>query len=317
MNGDIGAQGELERIVEEANRFEALLEDLPGASALPPSEGEAEELVDDARYAARLVATLAAVEPRPHYLSRSRAMLRSRFFGARRARRWRPSLRWTAAPAAAVAAAAAVIAVVVVSGSPAEPLSPAAPSDVALVEPQPGAAAPAGSAAATSAAADPVAPAPPTTPAQTAPPAGSVTSPARAALPTLDEELAQLTAALQRIQENPQNVDPALLRDLTASTASVARTIEREPEAVSPEAVQIYRDAAETGRAVLREITVAPGDEPALEAAQSVAEDGVVVASRYLDSGTATDPTPTPTPEATPEPTPTPEATPEPAGEGS
>lgn len=317
MNGDIGAQGEFERIVEEANRFEALLEDLPGASALPTEAGEAEELVDDARYAARLVATLAAVEPRPHYLSRSRAMLRSRFFGARRARRWRPSLRWTAGPAAAAAAAAAVIAVVVVSGSPAEPLSPAAPSDVVLVQPQPEAAAPAASAAETSAAADPVAPAPPTTPAQTAPPGGSVASPARAVLPTLEEELAQLTAALQRIRENPQNVDPALLRDLTASTASVARTIEREPEAVSPAAVQIYRDAAETGRVVLREITVAPGDEPALEAAQSVAEDGVVVASRYLDSGTTTDPTPTPTPEAPPEPTPTPEATPEPAGEGS
>ena len=316
MNGDIGAQGELERIVEEANRFDALLEDRSDASALPPGAGEAEEVVADARYAARLVATLAAVEPRPHYLSRSRAMLRSRFFGARRAHRWRPSLRWTAAPAAALAAAAAVIAVVVVSGSPADPLSPAAPSEVVFVDPQPGIAAPTGSAPETSAAAEPVAPAPVTTPAQTAPPAESVSSPTRA-VPTLEEELAQLTATLQRIRENPQNVDGALLREVTERTVSVARTIDREPEAVSTEAVRIYRDAAETGRAVLREITVAPGDEPALEAAQSVAEDGVVVASRYLDGGTTTDPTPSPTPEATPEPTPTPEATPEPAGDGS
>ncbi len=325
MNRDIDAGREPEGVAEEAARFDALLEGRAAASAHPSAPAEVEELVADARYAERLSATLAGVEPRPHYLSRSHAMLRSRFFPSRRrqtgARRgWLrlPALRWTAAPAAV---AAAVVAVVVFSGGPADPLSQTGSSDVVRVEPQPAPAAPAAQPAAAEPAPAPAAPVSEPVETAAAPPEP---------VPTLEGELAQLAAALQRIQENPQNVDGALLREVTARTASVAQTIDREPEAVPREAVLIYREAAETGRSVLSEITVSPGDEPALEAAQSVAEDGVVVAARYLGDDpidttpeATPEPTPEPTPEATPEPTPeatpepAPEATPEPAGDGS
>ena len=309
MNRDIDAGREPEGVAEEADRFDALLEGRAASSAHPSAPAEVEELVADARYAERLAATLAGVEPRPHYLSRSHAMLRSRFFpsrprrraGARRGWLRLPALRWTAAPAAV---AAAVVAVVVFSGGPADPLSQTGSSDVVRVEPQPAPAAPAAQPAAAEPAPAPAAPV--SEPVETA-------AAAPEPVPTLEGELAQLAAALQRIQENPQNVDGALLREVTARTASVAQTIDREPEAVPREAVLIYREAAETGRSVLSEITVSPGDEPALEAAQSVAEDGVVVAARYLGDDPI-DTTPEATPEPTPEPTPVATVPPGPPG---
>ena len=302
MNLDIDP----EMLADEANLFESLLEgglDVPrGASGT----GDPADIADDARYAARLVSMLERVEPRPHYASRSHAMLRSRFFdlrprrvlASRWARSWRLSLRWGAAPAAA--AAAAVVAVVVFSGGSGGPLTEAEP---AVVQPVP----------AQREAAQPVVAR--QGPAESAAPtsAESATTPGDVVL-SVDEEIAQLTAALQRIQENSQNVDGELLREVTARTASVAQRINREPETVTPASVQIYRDATEAQRSVLSGVTVSPGDERALAAAQSVAEDGVVVASRYLgdesDETPAVTPTPTPTPTA--EPTPTPEPTPEP-----
>ncbi len=330
MNRDIDP----ERVAEEANRFDALLEgDADAASALAES-GEQAEVVADARYAARLLSILTGEEPRQHYASRSQAMLRVRFFGPRAPRvastrgafGWRPSLRW-AAPVAVAAAAAAIVAVVALPGGSGETLTPGDASEAVRAGAQSERPAPVQPAAVPPSAVPPAA-------AEEAPPVEVVPrtpapAPAEVVL-SLDQELARLTAAVQRIQDNPQNVDGELLREVSASTAQVALTIDREPETVSRETVIIYRDTAEAGRSVLNEVTVAPGDEPALEAAQSVAEDGVVVASRYLGEDPAEGapkpeqtptPEPTATPEATPEPTPeptaTPEATPGPAGTGS
>ncbi|MBT5774072.1 MAG: hypothetical protein HOH95_06810 [Dehalococcoidia bacterium] len=80
-----------------------------------------------------------------------------------------------------------------------------------------------------------------------------------------------------------QPVDGPLLRTLTDATASVARTIEREPEAMNGASVFVTYQAAFRSQQTLNGASVNETDQPALDTAQLAADQAFVVASRYFE----------------------------------
>jgi hypothetical protein len=138
---------------------------------------------------------------------------------------------------------------------------------------------------------------------------------------TTSEELDRLAVAIADIQERAQSGQPVpapLLRAVSEGTARVANLIEQSPERVSKETVTSYIQAAQSGQTVLKSVTVAQDAEGALAAAQRAANDGVVVAGRFLNAATSAETaTPTGTPAASPTGTPSASATATPTGTAS
>ena len=188
--------------------------------------------------------------------------------------------RWSLvlAPVAAAAAAAAIT-VAVLGGSSSAPTSAPTvapePEQLAAVAPEPAAPAvtPSRAAAALEDELDELAAAVPA-----------------AAVPNLTsrsvvEELDRITMALETINERAgggELVDTALLRTVTEHTSKLAAQIESDPDSITEQAVITYIKAAATGRTVLAQAVVSPGNEAALFAAQQAAQDGVDVASTYF-----------------------------------
>lgn len=124
-----------------------------------------------------------------------------------------------------------------------------------------------------------------------------------------EDQLRAVSSSVQVIQSRAQgggSVSTQMLHAFTENAARLADAIEREPETVSPDMVRAFAEQAEAVQSALDTAEPEPGAEGAALAAQRAAEDGQVVATRYLG---ATEPTATPTatPEATA--TATPEAT--------
>ena len=98
-------------------------------------------------------------------------------------------------------------------------------------------------------------------------------------------ELLRIESTLKAIEARAAAGLPVggpLLRGLTASTANLASSIETDPEGVTEQAVITYIQATASSRSLLESVQVSQDAEAALEAAQQAAQDGVVVASRYL-----------------------------------
>jgi len=133
---------------------------------------------------------------------------------------------------------------------------------------------------------------------------------------TTQEQLDRLGLAVEGIRSSAfagQTLSSAQLHSFTENAAQVANAIEREPDALSPDAVRAYIERAQAAREALSTSQAAPGAEGAVAAAQRAAEDGIIVASRYLGEGVTqgsdTPPT-TPTAPAAETPTATPTTTP-------
>lgn len=133
------------------------------------------------------------------------------------------------------------------------------------------------------------------------------------------EQLDRLGLAVDGLRNRAlsgQSLSSAQLHEFTENAARVADSIERQPDTVSPDAVRSYMERAQAAQDALNSGQLEPGAEDAAVAAQRAAEDGLVVASRYLGGEGGADGSPLPgstaTAEATetPEPTETPEATP-------
>ena len=237
----------------------------------------------DLEAAQALRAASAAVEPRATYRERSRALLLQSMRGASGGKQAAPVpfyRRWSLvlAPVAAAAAAAAIT-VAVLGGSSSAPTSAPTvapePEQLAAVAPEPAAPAvtPSRAAAALEDELDELAAAVPA-----------------AAVPNLTsrsvvEELDRITMALETINERAgggELVDTALLRTVTEHTSKLAAQIESDPDSITEQAVITYIKAVATGRTVLAQAAVSPGNEAALFAAQQAAQDGVDVASTYF-----------------------------------
>ena len=98
-------------------------------------------------------------------------------------------------------------------------------------------------------------------------------------------ELRRIESTLKAIEARAAAGLPVggpLLRGLTTSTANLASSIETDPEGMTQQAVITYIQATASSRTVLESVQVSQDAEAALEAAQQAAQDGVVVASRYL-----------------------------------
>ena len=129
-----------------------------------------------------------------------------------------------------------------------------------------------------------------------------------------EEQLRAVSSSVQVIQSRAQtggSVSTQILHEFTENAARLSTSIETEPESVSPEMVRAFAEQAKAVQSALGTAQPEPGAEGAALAAQRAAEDGQVVATRYLD-GVAPTATPEPTETATPEPTATqtPTATP-------
>lgn len=138
-----------------------------------------------------------------------------------------------------------------------------------------------------------------------------------------EAQLQAVSESVRLIQdqaENGRTVSGSTLHAFTERVAAMADAIEREPQNVSPETVMAFAQQAEDVQDALSSVKPEPGAEDAAVAAQRAAEDGQVVASRYLGGGLIPGevtpepetPTPTaaPTETGTPDPTETPTATP-------
>ena len=226
--------------------------------------------------------------PRFHsYRRRSRAHVLSsveRPAPAARERR-RPAmsfLHWSYLAPVASAAAAVVAVLAFVALQQDSPVAQPAPEQVTV--PGPVSEPPPGDATATE---------PPPAPAEIAPPAIvppglELLEPWEAELYgpiSIEQELARIdsliTAVADRVASD-QPVDLWLLRGITESTALVAQRIEAQPESVTQNHVIAYIKAAADSRTLLATVRAHQADEPALSAARRVAQDGVVVASRYF-----------------------------------
>lgn len=99
------------------------------------------------------------------------------------------------------------------------------------------------------------------------------------------EEISRIRAALDEVDASVTSgavVSEAVLRQITASTTALANEIEANPTEIDSAMVAEYVLAADTSRAALSRVPIAPGAESALAAAQAAAEDGVVTATRYF-----------------------------------
>lgn len=263
--------------IDETLRLADALESLDS----PADTREDPGLAALVRTAARVRQAAAAVEPRREYANRSRAFLwgslrRTDETAATQAKLSRARRALLLAPFASAAAAAAVTAMVFLAGSGGgSAASPAGESVVSVA-------------------------APVETPGFDESVAADASDNATAL--SLTAELDRIESALTDIEQRSgrlEIVEGDLLRQVTESTATVAKQIDDAPVTVSQEAVVSYIRAAHTGRVVLDDVRVAPQDAPALAAAQRTAEDGVVVASRYLVARLAEQPgAPAPRPSA-------------------
>ena len=127
------------------------------------------------------------------------------------------------------------------------------------------------------------------------------------------QQLDRLGLAVEGLRSG-QTLSSAQLHAFTENAARVADSIEKQPDTVSPEAVRTYMERTQDAQEALSTGQLEPGAENAAVAAQRAAEDGLVVASRYLGGEGGADGTPLPgstaTPEATSTATETPTATP-------
>ena len=118
------------------------------------------------------------------------------------------------------------------------------------------------------------------------------------------EQLDRLGLAVDGLRNRAlsgQSLSSAQLHEFTENAARVADSIERQPDTVSPEAVRSYMERAQAAQDALNSGQLEPGAEDAAVAAQRAAEDGLVVASRYLggEGGADGSPLPGSTAEAT------------------
>ena len=118
------------------------------------------------------------------------------------------------------------------------------------------------------------------------------------------EQLDRLSAAVDGLRNRAlsgQSLSSAQLHEFTENAARVADSIERQPDTVSPEAVRTYMERTQAAQEALSSGQFEPGAEDAAVAAQRAAEDGLVVASRYLggEGGADGDPLPGSTATAT------------------
>lgn len=118
------------------------------------------------------------------------------------------------------------------------------------------------------------------------------------------EQLDRLSAAVDGLRNRAlsgQSLSSAQLHEFTENAARVADSIERQPDTVSPEAVRAYMERTQAAQEALTNGQPEPGAEDAVVAAQRAAEDGLVVASRYLggEGGADGDPLPGSTAAAT------------------
>lgn len=129
------------------------------------------------------------------------------------------------------------------------------------------------------------------------------------------QQLDRLSLAVEGLSTRAlsgQSLSSAQLHEFTENAARVADSIERQPDTVSPDAVRTYMERTQAAQEALNSGQLEPGAEDAAVAAQRAAEDGLVVASRYLGGEGGADGSPLPGSTETPEPTDTatPEATP-------
>ncbi len=116
-------------------------------------------------------------------------------------------------------------------------------------------------------------------------PASSGAPTQRATPRTVPEQLDHIETLLGELTVQVQGERPVpgtLLRELTESIAAVAYHIEATPGDVTSTQVVAYINAAAQGRILLAAAVAEEGNDPALNAARRVAQDGVVVASWYI-----------------------------------
>jgi len=132
------------------------------------------------------------------------------------------------------------------------------------------------------------------------------------------EQLDRLGLAVEGLRSRAlsgQSLSSAQLHAFTENAARVADSIEKQPDTVSPEAVRAYMERAQAAQEALSSGSLEPGAEDAAVAAQRAAEDGLVVASRYLGGEGGADGSPLPGSTATVEATEIPDATETPDGD--
>ena len=128
-----------------------------------------------------------------------------------------------------------------------------------------------------------VAPRPAPVPASSGAPSAASTQ--RATPRTVPEQLDHIETLLGELTVQVQGERPVpgtLLRELTESIAAVAYHIEATPGDVTSTQVVAYINAAAQGRILLAAAVAEEGNDPALNAARRVAQDGVVVASWHI-----------------------------------
>lgn len=116
------------------------------------------------------------------------------------------------------------------------------------------------------------------------------------------DRLSLAVDGLQNRTSSGQSLSSAQLHEFTENAARVADSIERQPDSMSPEAVRAFMERTQAAQEALTNGQAAPGAEDAVVAAQRAAEDGLVVASRYLGGEGGEDGTPLPGATETPEP---------------
>jgi hypothetical protein len=246
----------------QAERLAELLDALDDGRSPDVDPREDPELASLLQTASRLREADGRVEAQPAYVRRSRGLLQHRL--AHRARRtiWRRA--WTVS-ASAAAAALLVMAVVALNRGGSE-------GDVQVVA----------AVAADTGAGQPEA----VSSAEAVPEAvEAAAASTNATTVSVADELSRLREAVSGIEASisrGEPVEPRLLEEAAAGTASVATRIKNEPESLSGQTVLIYVQAANAAREALRSVTVAEGGEAALAAAQSAADDGVVTAARFF-----------------------------------
>ena len=133
---------------------------------------------------------------------------------------------------------------------------------------------------------------------------------------SVDQQLGILQVAVGRLEERVnagETVDQTLLGVLTATTDGLTEQIETNVSEIEPGHVvsfQLATSGPHGSTELLSQASVAPGDEAVLEAAQSSAEEGLVVAASYLSEQPPALPTATPTASPAAAPTATPTASP-------
>jgi hypothetical protein len=262
----------------QAERYAEALDAVARGDVADVDPREDPEIVASLQTARWLRTELAAFEPHPRYVNRSRALL-LRMAARRNAshvQEQRGRARWWGLGAVAGAAAAASLVTFAVlgvdGGTGAVETAPGETgSTVQLAIPGP---------------ADPVG----------EPNAAVSVEPSLAqqnlTASAIDTDLRSIRVAFDTIvatSERGGPVESGALRILAEGTARVARQIEERPDSVAPDRVVAYISGAADARALLDQVTPESGQESALASARAAAQDGVVVASRYFLDDSAGD----------------------------